>query len=113
MTIEVHYFPQKVEAQTQAYWDENKTFVCKEDPNKESFYCLSMFPYPSGHLHVGHVRNYTIGDVIARFKRFCWYGMRMIGSDATDASMDRCLAPVGWGFVLWPRLTMVCMMSGL
>lgn len=80
-TLRSTYHPQEIEQEAQAFWHQNKTFKASEDPHRESFYCLSMFPYPSGSLHVGHVRNYTIGDVISRFQR-------MQGKNV--------LQPIGW-----------------
>ena len=63
------YDPQKIEKEAQKYWDEMRVFETREDSNKQKFYCLSMWPYPSGQIHMGHARNYTIGDVITRYQR--------------------------------------------
>ena len=63
------YDPKQVEADAQAHWEATGAFKAREDAGREKYYCLSMFPYPSGRLHMGHVRNYTIGDVISRFQR--------------------------------------------
>ena len=67
--MQPRYHPGEIEGQVQAYWEKNRSFEVTEEPGREKIYCLSMLPYPSGHLHMGHVRNYTIGDVMSRYQR--------------------------------------------